>query len=98
MLDHERFESWYRTANPGEQYTYYIGLLGMESKSKFHHHIKHTAWKYALQGRVYLFQRKIEENEFDYIAVKAKQYVYKLVPFDYSKSKLEPREKEEADG
>lgn len=89
----DKFESWFTTARPGDIHTYYVGLLGLENKSKFHNHIKHTAWNYAVQGKVYLFQRKIEENKFCYTAVKASRYTYKLVPFDYGKVRLATKEK-----
>lgn len=88
LQDKMIFENWYITAKPGSSYIYYKGLLGMESKSKFTSHIKHTVWKYALQGRIYLIQRKIMENDYDYIAVKAKNYNEKLVPTDYDFSRF----------
>lgn len=93
-LDQDRFKNWYITAKPGEIYTYYIGFLGMENKSRFAMHIKHIAWEYAIKGRVYLFQRKMAENEFDYIAVKARHYTRQLVPFDYCTNRLQPVESE----
>lgn len=95
MLDHvytsSNFEAWYKSAKPGDQYTYYIGHIGMGNKDNVPH-VKHTAWKYAVKGRVYLFRKKIADEEYDYIAYKSRWYVPRLVPLDYYKNKLSPVE------
>lgn len=84
--DAKEFISWLNVAEPGENYIYYKGYIG-ESKSNILSSLKQTVWKSAVNGRVYLLQRKNGPSEYDYLAQKsAKKYpciVARLIPWDY---------------
>lgn len=76
----KNFIDWYRKASPREQFVYYRGssLVGNLATWK----IRTITWKYATNGWVYLVQRKLETDDYEFIAQKAQEKIRKMIPFD----------------
>lgn len=83
----EAFRDWLRTATAGQVYTYYTGVLAVDRGTiidvgdgvlEFEPHgdidaLGRTALEAFDANRVHLFQRKIHDNEYEYIAMKRRQ-------------------------
>lgn len=80
----EAFREWIKTANTGQVYTYYTGFLSIDrgtivdigdGLTEFEPNgdidaLATTAINAFENNRVHLFQRKIHDNEYEYIAMK----------------------------
>jgi hypothetical protein len=75
----QEFTEWLDNAPNGDVYTYYtgpcVGSAGIEYES-----LARVVYGKALDGKVYLFQRKISPFTFDYIAVKSGKIPKQLMP------------------
>ena len=73
------FVKWFADAEPGSTYTYTSGLSFYEPKAS----VKKLAWEYAINGKVYIYQKKVTDEIYAYIAFKPRIGLRKLVPWDY---------------
>lgn len=84
------FETWLKTASPGEQITYYIGHLCYDRESivtignrtvhMFNERVDNlgaTAYDASERGKVMLFQRRLDAHSYEYIAVKRGKIDYR---------------------
>ena len=72
------FITWFEQARPGEIYTYYRGdNLNYENYNMI---IGELLWNFACKGKVYLFQRRMGVNDFEYIGMKVGLPIQKLIP------------------
>lgn len=72
MISPEKYRNWFRQAKPGDRVVYHVGghLFGL---SKDHPVVRETArraYDDALQGDVFLCQRRVSFGVFEYIAIK----------------------------
>jgi hypothetical protein len=68
------FERWLVRAKRGMSFAYYIGLLMVDREySKAVNATGLAAWRAMEEGRIRLFQRKLKEGCYEYIAVRAKE-------------------------
>jgi hypothetical protein len=81
----KEFTEWWKAAKPGESVVYFTGNLAdfcwdvigrSEARANARELRGHVYATYE-RGEVFLFQRRISTNVFDYIAVKAKGPPYK---------------------
>lgn len=63
-LKNGTIETWLFNAEPGDKYCYFHGF-GLP------HGVGNYMYKLALQGKVYLFQKRVADNNFQYLAIKA---------------------------
>ena len=69
-------DTWIKTAEAGEVYTYYLGFLAVDKSSYSDTKRLRTAAKVtrlAREGKVFLLQRRLDKAKFEYLAIKAKQ-------------------------
>ena len=75
------FIEWYYAANGGDKFVYYAGSNLASSQESWA--VKNLVWKFAIEGKVYLFQKRFGNNDYQYIAIKAIGRDTNLVPLDY---------------
>ena len=76
---HLKYTNWLYNSSPNEKYSYYIGER--LSESILGTRIGKRLMNDAESGKVYLFQRKLDKNMYDHIAIKANYPpVKRLVP------------------
>lgn len=77
------FREWLDTATAGHHYVYFRGSL-INARGRFENiedeivytqneeisELANAVWETYKAGRVHLFQRKLHDNEYEYIAVK----------------------------
>jgi hypothetical protein len=80
----DRFKDWLVTARPNDKLVYYTGET--LTYSLMASHIKKEVWEMALNGHVYLVQKKLGVGLYEFITVKAsKSPCMSLIPVrDYS--------------
>lgn len=66
-VDH--FKDWIAAARPNDKYTYHIGFGLFDSFMSGQ--VRKLAWDRAVDGDIYLVQRRITSGSYEYIAVKA---------------------------
>ena len=69
-------DTWMKTAEAGEVYTYYLGFLAVDKSSYSDTErlrMAAKATRLAREGKVFLIQRRVGKAEFEYIAVKARR-------------------------
>ena len=83
------FFKWFEAARPNDVIVYYTGELASaielsdKNVREFLLDIKETVWQYAVDGKLYLFQKKLETGRYEYIAVKAGRRIHQLNPVHY---------------
>ena len=80
---------WLRAAKHGMYHVYYTGagLDGSELTNQTNiWKLKQLTWKLAVDGRIYLVQRKLRIDRYEYRAIKASSPppIKRLIPFDYA--------------
>lgn len=65
----EEFGSWLSNSKPNDKYIYYKGET--LTFSHLTNKIRKETWDRAIEGRIYLLQRKISVGVYEFIAVKA---------------------------
>ena len=69
-------DTWMKTAEAGEVYTYYLGFLAADKSSYSDTkrlRMAAKATRLAREGKVFLLQRRLDKAKFEYLAIKAKQ-------------------------
>ena len=69
-------DTWMKTAEAGEVYTYYVGFLAADKSSYSDTkrlRMAAKATRLAREGKVFLLQRRLDKAKFEYLAIKAKQ-------------------------
>jgi hypothetical protein len=74
------FMQWYGKAKPFDKYTYHVGACLSEASATWK--LKLLVWQYATKGWIYLAQRKITLDQYEFIAYKASQPNRRLIPHD----------------
>jgi hypothetical protein len=64
------FSEWLTAAKPGDKYTYCTGFLARSGDTKVLA-AGNDAWRAYELGLVYLVQKKLAKNDYEYIAVRA---------------------------
>lgn len=74
------FISWYIDAKPLDKFIYYAGLHLHETMGAIR--VRNEAWKFAVEGKVYLFHMKDNstKNNWFFIAQKASRRIPHLNP------------------
>lgn len=72
------FLRWWATARPRDTFVYYRGPCLTSSVASWK--VKCITWKYATSGYVYLVQRKLGYDNYEYIAQKSVEKIKKLIP------------------
>lgn len=82
LADSESFVRWSTSARKGESVVYYRGWL-MKERMKLHPHeirgpaafprfqIANKAWEFMELGVVHLFQKRLGDDDYLYVAVKS---------------------------
>ena len=84
----EHFHLWLRFAKPNDSIVYYRGETLTFSLMTVQ--IKRETWDKALEGLVYLVQRKLGVGNYEYIAIRASSSpVVKFIPVADGGSKIE---------
>lgn len=79
----KELRKWINTSRPGHHYVYFRGSL-INARGQYQNvndeltylpndeitSLANEAWQAYKAGRVHLFQRKLHDNEYEYIAVK----------------------------
>lgn len=78
----DTFMRWYNNARAGDKCTYYEGMICTPNTAQ-ELELKDLTWKYAVEGRIYLYQIKIANGVYTYFAEKATHTIPKLNPSDY---------------
>jgi len=73
------FAQWFSEASFGDNYIYTVDVSFFEPKSS----VKKLAWEYAIDGKIYITQKRLGDGLYMYLALKAKHKLTKLVPWDY---------------
>ncbi len=81
----KEFVDWFEKANPGDTYTYFNGDLAYAQSTTTARQtaIKMVTWQYAVEGKIYLYQRRMPDDSRDYIAYKPRRVIQKLIALDY---------------
>ena len=77
--DIDKFIAWSKTAEPNSRFVYHsgIGLYDTFMSAQ----MKKITWDYACEGVIYLVQRRLGVDKYNYVAVKAsKPHNPNLVP------------------
>lgn len=83
------FFRWFSIAKPNDIIVYYTGTLAEAidksdtNTKEYLLDIKETMWQYAVEGKLYLFQKKIDTGVYEYIAVKSSRRIHQLNPAHY---------------
>lgn len=78
----EEFNEFLTTAFPNDRAIYHTGS-GL-TNTTYMLVLKHTVWQMAIKGHVYLVQKKLESDKYQFIAIKASENPNKkLIPFPY---------------
>lgn len=64
-----QFVAWLDHAHRGDRFVYYVGFLALDSWPPTLA-VQQAAWAASDAKRVWLFQRKLKPNVYEYIAVK----------------------------
>ena len=81
------FATWYIRSKPGDRFVYYFSeWLHDSMASEF---LRKFVWEHACEGKVYIFQTRdsVERNKFNFIAIKPKERIYKLIPLSEASEK-----------
>lgn len=75
------FFKWYQTAKPGDVYTYFTGQTLTDPQHIWA--LKNLVWDHATKGRLYLYQKKLGIDKYQYMCQIPRWTMKKLIPFDY---------------
>lgn len=83
MATLQSFAGWLKSALPGATFTYFVGSNTADAEGHDVASIA-AAWRWAVEGRVLLFQRRAGFNRLQYIAMKApKNLDAKFIPLPF---------------
>lgn len=67
----KQFSGWLKSSLPGAKFEYFVGKNTADADSPEREEMIQAAWRWAVEGRVLLFQKRREDRQFSYIAMKA---------------------------